>query len=70
VPLLLVYDCEKTKLINLNGFGKLAEITKTCAMTNFIVPIDFSVDSLKGLEWALLFSRKQAVQIQMVYVLA
>jgi len=49
---------------------KLAEITKICAMTNFIVPIDFSVDSLKGLEWALLFSRKQAVQIQMVYVLS
>jgi len=49
---------------------KLAEITKTCAMTNFIVPIDFSVDSLKGLEWALLFSRKQPVHIQMVYVLS
>lgn len=39
-------------------------------MTNFIVPIDFSVDSLKGLEWALLFSRKQALNIQMVYVLS
>jgi nucleotide-binding universal stress UspA family protein len=38
-------------------------------MTNFIVPIDFSVDSLKGLDWALLFSRKQPVNIQLVYVL-
>jgi len=48
---------------------KLAEITKIYAMINFIVPIDFSVDSLKGLEWALLFSRKQAINIQMVHVL-
>lgn len=39
-------------------------------MTNFIVPIDFSVDSLKGLEWAVLFSQKKAINIQMVYVLA
>lgn len=39
-------------------------------MTNFIVPIDFSVDSLKGLEWALMFSQKKTVHIQMVYVLA
>jgi len=48
---------------------KLAEISKTEAMTNFIVPIDFSVDSLKGLEWALLFSQKKNINIQMVYVL-
>ena len=48
---------------------KLADITKTCTMTNFIVPVDFSVDSLKGLEWALLFSQKQTINIQMVYVL-
>jgi nucleotide-binding universal stress UspA family protein len=39
-------------------------------MTNFIVPIDFSVDSLKGLEWAILFSKKKSVNIQMVYVLS
>lgn len=39
-------------------------------MTNFIVPIDFSVDSLKGLEWALLFSQKKQINIQMVYVLS
>lgn len=39
-------------------------------MTNFIVPIDFSVDSLKGLEWALLFSKKKTINIQMVYVLS
>ena len=39
-------------------------------MTNFVVPIDFSVDSLKGLEWAILFSQKKSVNIQMVYVLS
>lgn len=39
-------------------------------MTNFIVPVDFSVDSLKGLEWALLFSREKNINIQMVYVLS
>lgn len=39
-------------------------------MTNFIVPVDFSVDSLKGLEWAILFSHKQIVNIQLVYVLS
>ena len=38
-------------------------------MTNFIVPIDFSVDSLKGLKWAILFSQKKTINIQMVYVL-
>jgi nucleotide-binding universal stress UspA family protein len=38
-------------------------------MTNFIVPIDFSVDSLKGLQWAILFSLKKRINIQMVYVL-
>lgn len=35
---------------------------------NFIVPIDFSDDSLKGLELALLFSRRTYSNIQMVYV--
>jgi nucleotide-binding universal stress UspA family protein len=35
---------------------------------NFIVPIDFSEDSLKGLELALLFSRRIYSNIQMVYV--
>jgi len=39
-------------------------------MKNFIVPVDFSVDSLKGIEWALLFSQKKTVNIQMVYVLS
>jgi len=38
-------------------------------MTNFIVPVDFSVDSLKGLEWAVLFSQKKSINIQMIYVL-
>ena len=37
-------------------------------MKNFIIPVDFSADSLKGLEMAMLFSRKQNVNIQMVYV--
>ena len=37
-------------------------------MKNLIVPIDFSQHSLKGLEMALLFSRKMHVNIQMVYV--
>jgi len=37
-------------------------------MKNFIVPIDFSEDSLKGLELAILFSHKQHVNIQLVYV--
>ncbi len=37
-------------------------------MKNFIVPVDFSTDSLKGLELALLFSEKHSVNIQMVYV--
>lgn len=49
---------------------KLALITKSDVMTNFVVPIDFSVDSLKGLEWAILFSQKLKVNIQMVYVLS
>ncbi len=37
-------------------------------MKNFIVPIDFSEDSLKGLELAILFSNKKHVNIQLVYV--
>jgi nucleotide-binding universal stress UspA family protein len=39
-------------------------------MTNFIVPIDFSLDSLKGLDWAVLFSQKHSINIQLVYVLS
>jgi nucleotide-binding universal stress UspA family protein len=37
-------------------------------MKNFVVPIDFSKDSLKGLEMAILFSQKMNINIQMVYV--
>ena len=37
-------------------------------MKNFIVPIDFSDDSLKGLDMAVLFSQRKTVNIQMVYV--
>jgi nucleotide-binding universal stress UspA family protein len=47
----------------------LAELTNSSTMTNFIVPVDFSVDSLKGLDWAIVFSRKHKVNIQLVYVL-
>lgn len=39
------------------------------AMKNFIVPIDFSVDSLNGLKMALLFSQKTKINIQMINVL-
>ena len=38
-------------------------------MKNFIVPIDFSVESLNGLKLAILFSRRAHVDIHMVYVL-
>jgi len=37
-------------------------------MKNLIVPIDFSKESLNGLELALLFAKKQYTNIQMVYV--
>ncbi len=39
-------------------------------MKNFIVPIDFSNESLNGLKMAILFSRKRTIDIQMIYVLA
>jgi nucleotide-binding universal stress UspA family protein len=35
---------------------------------NFIVPIDFSEDSLKGLDLAVLFSTKKQINIQLVHV--
>lgn len=37
-------------------------------MKNLIVPIDFSKESLNGLELAILFTKKQYTNIQMVYV--
>jgi nucleotide-binding universal stress UspA family protein len=37
-------------------------------MKNLIVPIDFSKESLNGLELALLFTKKQYTNIQLVYV--
>ena len=37
-------------------------------MKNFIIPIDFSSESQKGLDIAVLFSKKMQVNIQMVYV--
>jgi nucleotide-binding universal stress UspA family protein len=38
-------------------------------MKNFIVPIDFSAESLNGLKMALLFAKKTQINIQLVYVL-
>lgn len=38
-------------------------------MKNFVVPIDFSVESLNGLKMALLFSKKARINIQMINVL-
>jgi nucleotide-binding universal stress UspA family protein len=38
-------------------------------MKNFIVPVDFSAESLNGLKMAILFSKKTKVDIQMIYVL-
>ena len=38
-------------------------------MKNFIIPIDFSPESLHGLDLALLFSQKKEINIQMVYVI-
>ena len=37
-------------------------------MKSIIVPIDFSNESLQGLEMALLFAKKMSVNIQMTYV--
>jgi nucleotide-binding universal stress UspA family protein len=37
-------------------------------MKNIIIPIDFSEDSLKGLDLALMFTKKQPTNIQLVYV--
>lgn len=41
---------------------------KLRSMKNIIVPLDFSMDSLKGLELAILIAHKTPVAIQMVYV--
>jgi nucleotide-binding universal stress UspA family protein len=38
-------------------------------MKNFIVPIDFSVESLNGIKMAVLFSKKTQIDIHLVYVL-
>jgi nucleotide-binding universal stress UspA family protein len=38
-------------------------------MKNFIVPIDFSAESLNGLKMAVLFSKRTQISIQLVYVL-
>jgi nucleotide-binding universal stress UspA family protein len=38
-------------------------------MKNFIIPIDFSQESIHGLDMAVLFSKKKQVNIQMVYVI-
>src|SRR6056297_52500 len=38
-------------------------------MKNFIVPMDFSMESYNGLDLAVLFSKMRQINIQMVYVL-
>jgi nucleotide-binding universal stress UspA family protein len=38
-------------------------------MKNFIIPIDFSQESLHGLDMAVLFSQKMHINIQLVYVI-
>jgi nucleotide-binding universal stress UspA family protein len=38
------------------------------AMNNIVVPIDFSEDSMKGIELALLFAGRHKTNIQLVYV--
>jgi nucleotide-binding universal stress UspA family protein len=38
-------------------------------MRNFIVPVDFSLESLNGLKLAILFSKHTKIDIQMIYVL-
>lgn len=38
-------------------------------MKNFIVPLDFSEESLNGLKMAVLFSKKTPVKIQLLYVI-
>lgn len=44
--------------------------SKLYLMKNFVVPIDFSNESLNGLKMAVLFTRKKPASIQMVYVMA
>lgn len=38
-------------------------------MKNFIIPIDFSAESIHGLELAVMFSKVKMVNIQLVYVI-
>ncbi len=38
-------------------------------MKSFIIPIDFSRESIAGLDMAVLFSQKKEINIQMVYVI-
>ncbi len=38
-------------------------------MKNFIVPVDFSAQSLNGLKMAMLFSQKEKINVKMIYVL-
>jgi nucleotide-binding universal stress UspA family protein len=64
-------SCDSMKLpipiANYSGFINFS-YPNPASMKNFIVPIDFSDDSLKGLELAMMFAQKIHVNIQMVYV--
>lgn len=49
-------------------FYNLALSIKLVNMKSIIVPVDFSKESIHGLEMALLFGQKENANIQMVYV--
>jgi nucleotide-binding universal stress UspA family protein len=49
--------------------GQNADAKKHALMKNFIVPIDFSSESLNGLKMAILFSQKAQVHIHMVNII-
>jgi nucleotide-binding universal stress UspA family protein len=55
-------------LIRNQSLNSLVLSKKLNKMANFIVPIDFSDNSLKGLEIALIYARYISSNIQMVYV--
>lgn len=65
--------CPEYGKIRISGawrvFGLLRSFKIDRVMKNFVVPIDFSVDSLNGLKMALLFSQKTRINIQMINVL-
>jgi nucleotide-binding universal stress UspA family protein len=59
---------KSVKMKQIFVYIRLLNRNKPFTMKNLIVPIDFSKESLNGLELALLFTKKQYTNIQMVYV--